>query len=315
MSQIIPSTEAVSAVSEPSAAPAFEAMPGRASHLAGLSIRRLLPRSQRRLVGPWCFLDSFGPLSFLSEKPMDVAPHPHIGLQTVSWLLEGEVVHNDSLGKAGLGSAGTLNLMTAGSGIAHTEETPPQNSGRLWGVQLWVALPRSARETEPGFEQHSSLPVVQLAGGQATVVMGELGGVHSPAQTFSPLVAADVSIGPRGLVELPIKPDFEQSLLPLSGTCRLDGHLLSPGALYYLGCGRETLPLESEAEPCRVLLLGGTPFGESIVMWWNFVARTSEELLAAREDWQAGRRFGEVRTYQGQRFEAPPFVVAPSRKS
>src|SRR5512134_943927 len=154
MSNLAPTTTAEACVSQPTSTPTFEALPGRLSDLGGLPIRRLLPRSQRRLVGPWCFLDSFGPLTFSSGKPMDVAPHPHIGLQTVSWLLEGEVLHNDSLGLQGLAVPGVLNLMTAGRGIAHSEETPAPNAARLWGVQLWVALPHASRETAPSFDQH-----------------------------------------------------------------------------------------------------------------------------------------------------------------
>src|SRR5262245_17240268 len=188
MSNLAPTATAEACVSEPTGEPTLEALPGRLTDLGGLPIRRLLPRSQRRLVGPWCFLDSYGPLTFSSGKPMDVAPHPHIGLQTVSWLLDGEVVHHDSLGLEGAAVPGVLNLMTAGKGIAHAEETPPVNVGRLQGVQLWVALPDATRETAPAFEQHRDLPVVELEGGRVKVVMGELAGARSRARTFSPLV-------------------------------------------------------------------------------------------------------------------------------
>ena len=311
MSNSASTTTAVACVSEPAASPILEALPGRPSDLGGLPIRRLLPRSRRRLVGPWCFLDSFGPLTFSSGKPMDVAPHPHVGLQTVSWLLDGEVLHHDSLGREGLASAGVLNLMTAGRGIAHSEETPPRNRGRLWGVQLWVALPEASRETAPSFQQHRDLPQVELEGGRATVIVGELGGVRSPARTFSPILGAKLTGGASRRVVIPLVPEFEHALLLFAGDGRLDGQSLSADTLYYLGCGRRDLVLVSGEAPARALLLGGAPFGETILMWWNFVARTTAEIAAAREDWEAGRRFTAVVGYDGPRLAAPPFVARP----
>jgi redox-sensitive bicupin YhaK (pirin superfamily) len=286
-------------------------VPGRLTDLGGLAIRRLLPRSQRRLVGPWCFLDSFGPLSFSSGKPMDVAPHPHIGLQTVSWLLEGDVLHKDSLGREGAAQPGVLNLMTAGRGIAHSEETPPQNVGRLRGLQLWVALPEASRDIAPAFDQHRGLPRLEAHGGRATVLLGALGGVRSPAQTFSPMVGAEVAGEPDRRLMLPLDPGFEHALVLLGGVGSLDGRPLSVETLYYLGSGRRELTIFSGPQPARALLLGGAPFEESILMWWNFVARTTEEIVAAREDWEAGRRFGEVVAYAGPRLAAPPFVARP----
>jgi redox-sensitive bicupin YhaK (pirin superfamily) len=313
MSNLSPTASAEACVSEPAPTPTLEALPGRLTDVGGLPIRRLLPRSRRRLVGPWCFLDSYGPLTFASGKPMDVGPHPHIGLQTVSWLMDGELIHHDSLGLEGPAGPGVLNLMTAGRGIAHAEETPVQNAGRLWGVQLWVALPSAARETAPAFDQHPVLPVVELDGGRATLIVGEWGGARSPARAFSPIVGADVSgEGGRRLV-LPLDPGFEHALVLLQGACRLDGQALAGDTLYYLGCARRELILVPESTPTRVLLLGGAPFGETILMWWNFVARSTEEIVAAREDWEAGRRFGEVRAYRGPRIDAPPLVARPVR--
>lgn len=277
MSNLAATNAAERCVSEPTAAPTFEALPGRLTDVAGLPIRRLLPRSQRRLVGPWCFLDSYGPLTFAAGKPMDVAPHPHIGLQTVSWLLEGEVLHNDSLGLAGPAGPEVLNLMTAGRGIAHSEETPRQNAGRLRGVQLWVALPDASRETAPAFDQDRALPVVELDGGRATLLMGRRADVRSPARSFSPIVGADVTGEPERRLALPLDPDFEHALVVLQGGgCQLDGQSLAIDTLYYLGCGRRELVLYSGREACRLLVLGGAPFGETILMWWNFVGRNTE---------------------------------------
>jgi redox-sensitive bicupin YhaK (pirin superfamily) len=262
-------------------------------------------------VGPWCFLDSYGPLTFSAGKPMDVAPHPHIGLQTVSWLLDGELLHNDSLGLKGPAGPGVLNLMTAGRGIAHSEETPARNVGRLRGLQLWLALPGASRETEPAFAQHGALPAVELEGGHGTVIMGELGGAQSPARGFSPVVGAELSAKADRRLVVPLDHGFEHALVPLQGSGRLEGRELSVDTLYYLGCGRPEVVVESGREPFRALLLGGAPFGETVLMWWNFVARTTEEIVAAREDWQNGRRFGEVRAYGGPRIDAPPFVARP----
>jgi redox-sensitive bicupin YhaK (pirin superfamily) len=310
MSNLSPTTTAEPCAAEP-ARPTLQALPGRLTDLGGLAIRRLLPRTGRRLVGPWCFFDSYGPLSFAAGKPMDVAPHPHIGLQTVSWLLEGEVVHHDSLGLAGTAVPGVLNLMTAGRGIAHAEETPVKNAGRLRGVQLWVALPESSRAEAPAFASHRDLPRVELDGGTATLLTGSLAGARSPARAFSPIVGADVSGAAGKRLALPLDPDFEHALVPLAGEALLDAQPLAVDTLYYLGCGRRELVLESGSRPLRALLLGGAPFGETILMWWNFVARTTEEILAAREDWQAGRRFGDVRAYAGARTPAPPFLARP----
>ena len=306
MSNLWPVEEDENCVSEPASSPIVEALPGRLSDLGGFAIRRLLPRRQRRLVGPWCFLDSYGPLSFTAGKPLDVAPHPHMGLQTVSWLLEGEVVHNDSLGLQGTAGPGVLNLMTAGRGIAHSEETPPRNTGRLRGVQLWIALPGRG-EAEPGFEQHGDLPVLKVQGGEASVLLGELGGIRSPARAFSPIVGAEVRGEAHGPCVLPLDPYFEYALVPLSGRCRLQGEPLAVDTLYYLGCRRREVELEADESDYRLLLLGGAPFDETILMWWNFVARETEEIVAAREDWEAGRRFGTVAAYEGPRIAAPPF--------
>jgi redox-sensitive bicupin YhaK (pirin superfamily) len=310
MSNLTPASAAEPCVSEPGA-PVLQALPGRLSDLGGLPIRRLLPRSERRLVGPWCFLDSYGPLTFASGKPMDVAPHPHVGLQTVSWLLDGEVLHHDSLGLEGTARPGALNLMTAGRGIAHAEETPTANGGRLQGVQLWVALPGASREAEPGFEHHAVLPALEVAGGRATVIMGELGGARSPARAFSPLVAAEIAPTAGRRCSVPLEPSFEHAIILLQGACAFLAQPLATGTLYYLGCGRRELDLAGGSDAARVLLIGGAPLGETILMWWNFVARTTDEIVAAREDWEAGRRFGEVRDYDGPRLAAPPFHARP----
>jgi redox-sensitive bicupin YhaK (pirin superfamily) len=163
----------------------IQSLPARHTELGALRILRALPRSQRRMVGPWCFLDRYGPLRFTSEKAMDVAPHPHIGLQTVSWLLEGEIIHRDSLGCEALMHAGQLNLMTAGRGIAHSEETPRANSGTLSGVQLWVALPDAQRDTPPAFHHYSSLPTLEVAVGTVTLIAGTCWDIRLPRKRLA----------------------------------------------------------------------------------------------------------------------------------
>jgi redox-sensitive bicupin YhaK (pirin superfamily) len=178
-------------------------------------------------------------------------------------------------------------------------------------VQLWVALPEASRETAPAFEQQATLPVLELPGGGATLIVGELGGLRSPSRAFSPIVGAELHAESGRRLAVPLEFGFEHALVPLQGSCQLDGQALSIDTLYYLGCGRRQLVVETEREPVRALLLGGAPFGETILMWWNFVARTTDEIVAAREDWEAGRRFGEVRAYEGPRLDAPPFVARP----
>jgi redox-sensitive bicupin YhaK (pirin superfamily) len=259
------------------------------------------------MIGPWCFLDLVGPLSF-TDPAMDVPPHPHIGLQTVTWLLEGEMLHKDSLGREALARPGTLNLMTSGRGLAHSEETPALHSGRLHAVQLWVALPDATRDIEPAFDEYPTRPVVELAGGRATLLVGELAGVRAEARTFSPIVGVEVTIDPGAELVLPLTRGFEHGLVPLLGECTSGSEALAKDHLYGVDAGTEALRLRAgNGEAARLLLVGGAPFGEEILMWWNFVARTSDEVVAAREDWQAHRRFGEVVRYGGGRLEAPPF--------
>jgi redox-sensitive bicupin YhaK (pirin superfamily) len=289
---------------------ALEVHPARSTELGALRVRRALPVRGRRMVGPWCFFDRYGPLSFTGGKPMDVAPHPHIGLQTVSWLLEGEIVHHDSLGCESLLRPGELNLMTAGSGIAHAEETPGENSGRLNGVQLWVALPEPHRNDAPGFEHARDLPAVEQAGGMAKVFMGELAGRRSPATAYSAMAGAEVTVHAGGRLSLPLVPEFEHAVMALDGRPRLAGQELAPDTLYYLGTQRSEVEF-SAAERSRLLLIGGEPFGEAVLLWWNFVARSVEEIAAAREQWERGERFDEVRAYRGPRLAAPVFSGRP----
>ncbi len=285
----------------------LEPYPNREVTLGSLHVARALPIRDRRLVGPWCFLDRFGPLTFDSGKPMDVAPHPHTGLQTVTWLLDGEVVHDDSLGSEAVARPGGVNVMTAGSGIAHTEQTPAANSGSLNGVQLWVALPASHRAMNASFHTIGQVPVTEKNGSLIQVFAGSLAGASSPAPHYSAILGADVQIHRGERTELELQPDFEHALLLLSGDCSVEDQPLAERTLYYLGTQRSGVSFSSRGGG-RVLLIGGPPFPETILMWWNFVARTPEEIAQARADWEAQRRFGEVKAYRGPRLSAPQLV-------
>ena len=274
----------------------------------GLEVTRTLPNRQRRMVGAWCFLDAYGPHDLAGSAGMRVAPHPHIGLQTVSWLVAGEILHRDSVGSRREIRPGQLNLMTAGRGIAHSEETPAPHSGVLHGVQLWVALPATHRDVPPRFTHHADLPVVSDAGLTATVLMGELVGAQSPATCYTPLVGAEIALTAGTDTAVPLRADFEYAVLCLEGTATVAGTDLKPGPLCYLGEGRTALPLTA-AEDSRLILVGGEPFDERIVMWWNFVGRDHDEIVEARADWSAGARFGEVHGYDGAPLAAPPMPI------
>ncbi|MBQ0895675.1 pirin family protein [Micromonospora sp. U56] len=257
------------------------------------TVRRLLPQRQRRLVGAWCFVDHFGPDDVAERPGMEVPPHPHTGLQTVTWLLEGEIVHRDSLGNVQPIRPGQLNVMTSGHGIAHSERSPATHPPVMHGVQLWVALPDPARAGAADFAHHAELPRWRDGELDLTLLVGELRGERSPAVVHTPLLGVELEARDAAAATLPLRPDFEYGLLAMSGAAQVDGLDLAPGALLYLGAGRDRLDLRAAAGS-RLMLLGGEPFDEPLVMWWNFVGRSHEEVAAAREDWMAGRRFGVV---------------------
>ncbi|MET9498768.1 pirin family protein [Streptomyces sp. NPDC006552] len=273
-------------------------------------VRRLLPNLGRRMVGAWAFVDHYGPDDIADEPGMQVPPHPHMGLQTVSWLHEGEVLHQDSTGSRQLIRPRELGLMTSGRAIAHSEQSPRSHARFLHGAQLWVALPDSDRHTDPRFEHHAELPRVTAPGLTATVVLGTLDGATSPGTVYTPLVGADLALSSGADVRLPLDPDFEYAVLAMSGASHVDGVPLLPGAMLYLGCGRTELPVRAESD-AGLMLLGGEPFEEELIMWWNFVGRTQEEIARAREDWAAGVRFGEVTGYDGERLRAPELPALP----
>ncbi|MBD7951489.1 pirin family protein [Oerskovia rustica] len=309
-----------------------------------MDVRRTLPQRVRSLVGAWCFLDHYGPDDVSTSDGMQVPPHPHTGLQTVSWLFEGEILHRDSVGSLQTVRPGELNLMTAGRGISHSEESPAGlRPPLLHGVQLWVALPGDRLGDAPFFEHHGDLPVWSGPEGERVqVLVGSLSaggvGLRSAATVFTPLVGAQVDLPAGASVELAVDPGFEHALLVDAGDASFEGVTVPVASLGYVEPGRSVLTVSAGEEPVRAVLIGGEPFAEEIVMWWNFVGRSHDDVAAARADWMAqvevspaaledgaaaapvpvpgdggtryapgasGRRFGEVVGYDGGPLPAP----------
>jgi redox-sensitive bicupin YhaK (pirin superfamily) len=256
-----------------------------------MAVRRSLPQRGQSLIGAWCFLDHYGPDNVADSGGMRVAGHPHTGLQTVSWLFRGEIEHRDTTGAHALVRPREINLMTAGSGIAHSEFSTAGTTV-LHGVQLWVALPDRDRFTAPAFEHHAP-PVLDVEGAEVLVFLGSLFGQTSPVRTFSPLLGAEVTLRPGQTLSVPLDAGFEHGVMVDTGTVSAGGAEAKPGQLVYLPLGASGVDIAASADgPARVLLLGGEPLGEQIVMWWNFVGRTHDEVVGYREDWQRARQGG-----------------------
>ena len=288
----------------------LEISPSREARVDGQTVRRALPRRGRRTVGAWCFADHIGPSRIDIGPGLGIGPHPHIGLQTVTWLLAGEVLHRDSLGYEQVIRPGQLNLMTAGNGVAHAEETPVGAPAELHGIQLWVAQPDRTRHGEPAFEHHSELPVIRVGEAMATVMVGEFAGITSPARRDTAHMGAELALR-AGSTVAPLRPDYEHAVVVLEGAVRIGDAVITPGNLAYLGEHRQELRLDAEG-PTRLILLGGVPFESPILMWWNFVGRTQEEIDAASEAWRLDDgRFGAVASDLA-RIPAPPTPWAKS---
>lgn len=278
----------------------------------GMRVRRTLPQRARSLIGAWCFADHYGPDDVSVSGGMNVAPHPHTGLQTVSWLFTGEIEHRDTLGTHAMVRPGELNLMTAGHGIAHSEVSTSETK-TLHGAQLWVALPDAARDTDPAFEHFRPDPV-EIAGATIRVFLGCLAGSTSPVDTFTPLLGAEILLEPGALLSLDIDPTFESGVLVDRGEVTMAGTRIGWAELGYQAPGHRVLELRNDGdEEARLLVLGGEPLGEQVIMWWNFMGRTHEEIVGYREQWQAeigegeavDRRFGRVDGYDGAPLPAP----------
>jgi redox-sensitive bicupin YhaK (pirin superfamily) len=299
---------------EPRAVGAVELLAPRDVPLGGpraMNVRRTLPQRHRSLIGAWCFVDHYGPDVVADRGGMVVPPHPHTGLQTVSWLFAGEIDHRDSVGSHAAVRVGELNLMTAGSGIAHSEVSTDATTV-LHGAQLWLALPDASRHTDPAFE-HYAPPAVELPGASIRVFLGSLVGSTSPALTFSAIVGAQIDLAPDAVVELPVDAGFEHGVLLDAGALTVDGDDVPVSHLAYREPGSSVMRLVAGPTGARVILIGGLPFGESIIMWWNFIGRTHDEIVRFREEWQtdvvAGvrddGRFGVVAGYPGAPLPAP----------
>src|ERR1700735_2296142 len=271
---------------EPVLSPGLELTGSRDARVGDMTVRRLLPLRLRRSVGAWCFVDHYGPMSVDGMAGVQVAPHPHI------------------LGSEQMIRPGQLNLMTAGRGIAHAEESPAEHDPQLHGVQLWVALPDASRQAEPAFEHHGKLPTARVGEVAITVFMGELAGARSPATAFSAIVGAELAADGSARASLPLDAAFEHVVFVAAGAAEVGGVRLQPGQLLYIGPGRERASVAAAASS-RLFLLGGVPLGEPLLMWWDFVARTPGEVSAAAAAWREDR-FGTVGGYDGERLPAPP---------
>ncbi|MGW7052809.1 pirin family protein [Streptomyces sp. NPDC054887] len=298
-------------------APRVDVLSARDVPLGGpraMTVRRTLPQRARTLIGAWCFIDHYGPDDVAESGGMAVPPHPHTGLQTVSWLFGGEIEHRDSLGSHAFVRPGELNLMTGGYGISHSEVSTARTTV-LHGVQLWVALPGEHRDAARDFQHYVPEPV-RVDGAEVRVFLGALAGDTSPVRTFTPLLGAELLLAPRSAVTLETRTDFEHGLLVDEGEVAMAGTTLRRAELGYLPTGNGTLTLSNDADTAaRVVLLGGAPFEEQIVMWWNFVGRSHQDIVEAREAWQnASDRFGTVDGHGGTRLPAPALphaTIAP----
>jgi redox-sensitive bicupin YhaK (pirin superfamily) len=310
----------MSRVTQPETPGAVELLEPREVPLGGqraMLVRRTLPHKNIRTIGAWCFVDDYGPAEIAGTAGMQVPPHPHTGLQTVSWLLDGDVLHQDSLGYQQLIEPGQLNLMTAGRGIAHAEQSPEnRRSDVLRGVQLWVALPNDQRDVAPAFDHHPNLPVAEADGWRATVLLGSLEGVESPARAFTPIVGAEIVVE-AGERRLPLDRSYEHGLLALDDGLTFEGVPAAPGSLVYLDAGRPEVTVFA-ASTGRMLLLGGLPLDEELLMWWNFVARDHDEVVEMRTAWMQAvdggdTRFGQVSSYDGPALPAPAMPMTKLR--
>lgn len=284
-----------------------------------MQVRRTIPQRARSLVGAWCFLDHYGPdpVAAIGDGTdgMQVPPHPHTGLQTVSWLFAGEILHRDSVGSLQTVRPGELNLMTAGHGISHSEESPRGvRPPVLHGVQLWVALPGDRLADPPAFEHHADLPVATPDGARVQVFLGALtvdkDELRSPATAYTPLVGAQLDLEPGARVVLDVDPSFEHGLLVDDGAVRLEGEAVPVSSLGYVAPGRRTLTVEAGTDaPVRAVLVGGEPFAEDIVMWWNFVGRSHDDVARARAQWQAQLEVGDGGTDSAPRQGGTRYVT------
>jgi len=282
---------------------AIEVKEGRSTRIGQLGILRVLPTKRRRTIGPWCFVDLMSPDDVERPPLLEIGPHPHIGLATVTWLFGGEVLHSDSLGTQQRILPGELNLMTAGHGIAHAEEglhtESAEHTGGVMGVQMWLAQPEGTRDGASAFQHLKDLPDVEVEGGRARLLIGEYGSMQSPAAFDHPAVGLDVGLEAPALIGT--RPDFEYGVAPIDRPIKVEDAIVEPGSIAVIPPGYEQLRLETRRGNGRLMLLGGLPLDEEVKMWWNFVARTEEEISTAWRDWQ---------THNTDRFASVPSGLA-----
>ncbi len=270
----------------------------------GTIIKRALPSREKRMIGAWCFLDHAGPIQFTAGEGLDVGPHPHIGLQTFTWMIEGTVMHTDSLGSKQLIRPKQVNLMTAGHGISHTEVAPDSET-RMHTAQLWIALPDEKRDMPPQFDHYPNLPTVQQEGALITILVGDFAGQQSPVAVHTPMMGADIEAVKDTDILLELNPVFEYGVIALDQDAVINGHALTQDNMLVLETENQQLHIRMK-QGSRVLLIGGEPFKSEIILWWNLVARTTEEIREACEQWMNhDSRFGEIPDYQGARLIAP----------
>jgi redox-sensitive bicupin YhaK (pirin superfamily) len=300
--------EETSLASSDLAVSAIEVTEGRSAKIGRLGVVRVLPGKARRSIGPWCFVDLMSPGDISDPPPIEIGPHPHIGLATATWLFEGSALHSDSLGTEQLIRPGQLNLMTAGHGIAHAElgvdTASAADTNGIMGVQMWLAQPEGTRHGASRFEHLAELPSAELPGGTAQVFAGSIASSSSAATVDHPTVGIDLVVEPE--VELPVDPRFEHAVVPIGRTVKVDDAIVESGSLAYVPPGEELLRIQTRGGAARLLVLGGEPLGVRLKMWWNFVARTEDEITDAWRDWRDGNddRFGPVPS-ELARIEAP----------
>lgn len=274
-----------------------------------LKVQRVIPQRQLKMVGPWCFLDHFGPLPPADYRQFDVPPHPHIGLQTITWLFSGQLFHKDSLGYEQSLRRGELNLMTAGKGISHAEIADNQLRDPLHGLQLWLALPPKHEQTSPRFDHYQQVPQFSIGNCLATLITGRYTGnksvYESPAVSFHPGIGMILQSPLSTAVSLNLETEFEYAIYVCQGRIDTQRQTVREHTLINLGSNRSHLELEMGADT-TVILLGGKAFEQPVRMWWNFVSSETDRLEQAQREWNDGHsRFGEVKGYQGERLLAP----------
>lgn len=269
----------------------------------GLSIKRALPHHDRRMIGAWCFFDHFGPLD-AKLGSINVAPHPHTGLQTFTYLLDGKILHRDSIGSFQHIEPGQVNIMTAGYGVSHSENSVPSDAKYIHGVQLWIALPDEVRNSSASFFHHDNLPLLQQNNFQIKVLAGEFNNNNANVTVHTPLVCLHIHALKDAETRLNLNPEFEYGILLLSGDVKADDETLHQSTLLYSPPGHHHVTLTARRDS-HIFIVGGKPFEEEVLLWWNFVARNKDEIAKATTDWQSGQRFGEVKNYPGERLEAP----------